>query len=262
MIFSAASLVWSTFFELWKLNVAFPAGAGSIEEIVLRWVHIIAGIFWVGFLSFFLLAGGPTLKSLDPAIRAKVFPELASRGLWWLRWSAMVGWLAGFRYFMILAKSDAVNIGRPHAWGGWIGIWLGCWLAAFAIEMVLIRAGERALGNKFVVGALVAFVMTATSWLVVSLLAQPGVSNRTLSIAIGGGLGTILFLNAWGIVWRCQKRLIAWTRASVEQGTPMPPEAAKLAAMAALTMQISFWLSFPLLFFMAASAHFPFLSGG
>jgi uncharacterized membrane protein len=262
MIFSAASLVWFAFFAFWKLNVSFPAGAGSIEEIVLRWVHIVAGILWVGFLSFFILAGGPALKSLDPAIRAKVFPELASRGLWWLRWSAIVGWLAGFRYFMILAKTDAVNAGRPHAWGGWIGIWLGCWLAAFAIEMVLIRAGEGALGNKFVVGALVLFVMTATSWLVVSLLAQPGVSNRTLSIAIGGGLGTILFLNIWGIAWRCQKQLIVWTRASVQHGTPMPPEAVKLGQMAMLTMQINFWLSLPVIFFMAASAHFPFLSGG
>ena len=155
MIFSAKSATWSVCFALWKLNVAFPAGAGSIEEIVIRWVHIVAGILWVGFLSFFVLAGGPMLKSLDPGIRAKVLPELASRGLWWIRWSAMVGWLAGFRYFMILAKTDAVNAGRPHAWGGWIGIWFGCWLAAFAIEMVLIRAGEGALGSKFVVGALV-----------------------------------------------------------------------------------------------------------
>ena len=260
-------LVWAKFFgwplpmELLKLNVTFTSGAGGIEQIVLRWMHIVGGIIWIGFLSFFLLAGGPALKSLDPTIRAKVFPELASRGLWWLRWSSVVTWVAGFRYFMILAKTDAVNAGRPHAWGGWIGIWFVCWFAAFAIEMVLINATGGLLGNKFVTGALVCFVMTATSWLVVSLLAQPGVSNRTLCIAIGGGLGTILFFNVWGIVWRCQKRLIAWTRASAEQGTPMPPEAANLARMATLTMQISFWLAIPLLFFMAASAHFPFLSG-
>ena len=262
MIYSVLSATWSAYFATWKLTVSFPAGGAAFEQIVLRWVHIVAGIIWVGFLSFFVLAGGPMLKSLDPATRSKVFPELASRGLWWLRWSAVVAWLFGFRYFMILAKTDAVNAGRPYAWGAWIGIWFGCWLAAFAIEMVLIRAGEGPLGNKFVVGALVLFVMTATSWLVVSLLAQPGVSNRTLSIAIGGGLGTILFFNVWGIAWRCQKKLIAWTRASVAQGTPMPPEAAKLAQMATLTMQINFWLSFPMIFFMAASAHFPFLSGG
>jgi uncharacterized membrane protein len=262
MLSSIGLLARSLCIALGKLDVSFAGGAGSIEQIVLRWVHLVAGIFWMGFLSFFILAGGPMLKSLDPAIRAKVFPELASRGLWWLRWSALVSWLAGFRYFMILAKSDAVNAGRPHAWGGWIAIWFGCWLAAFAIEMVLIRAGDGVLGNKLVVGALVLFVMTATSWLVVSLLAQPGVGNRTLSIAIGGGLGTILFFNIWGIAWRCQKRLIAWTRASAEQGTPMPPEAVKLGKMATLTMQINFLLSFPMIFFMAAAAHFPFLSGG
>ena len=260
MLSSIGLLAWSFGITLWRLNVKFTGGPADIEQIVLRWLHIVAGIIWLGFLSFFLLAVAPTLKSLDPATRAKVFPQIASRGLWWLRWSAMITWIAGFRYFMILAKTDAVNAGRPDAWGGWLGIWFGCWLAAFAIEMALIQTGG-ALGNKFVVGGLVLFVMTATSWLVVSLLAQPGVSNRTLSISIGGGLGTILFLNVWGIVWRCQKRLIAWTRASAEQGTPMPPEAAKLAQMATVTMQISFILIFPLLFFMAASAHFPFLSG-
>ena len=261
MLSSNGLLAVSLWNILWKLNVSFAGDPSAIEQIALRWLHIVAGIIWLGFLSFFLLAAVPALKSLDPTIRAKVFPEIASRGLWWLRWSSVVTWIAGFRYFMILAKADAVNAGRPGAWGGWIGIWFGCWLAAFAIEMALIQA-SGALGNKFLVGALVLFVMTATSWLVVSLLAQPGVSNRTLSISIGGGLGTILFFNVWGIVWRCQKRLIAWTRASAEQGAPMPPEAAKLAQMATLTMQISFILMFPLLFFMAASAHFPFLSGG
>ena len=261
MAFSMEWPAWSLSFAFWKLDVAFAGGAADVEQIVLRWVHIVAGIIWMGFLCFFLLAVAPALKSLDPATRAKVFPEIASRGLWWLRWSALISWLAGFRYFMILAKTDAVNAGRPHAWGAWIGIWLVCWLAAFAIEMALLQAGGP-MGNPFVAGALVFFVMTAVSWLVVSLLAQPGASNRTLCIAIGGGLGTILFLNVWGIAWRCQKRLIAWTRTASEQGTPMPPDAAKLARMAALTMQINFWLSFPMIFFMAASAHFPFLSGG
>jgi uncharacterized membrane protein len=153
---------------------------------------------------------------------------------------------------MILAQTDAVNAGRPHAWVAWIGIWLGCWLAAFAVEMALIRAGGP-LGNPLVAGALVFFVMAAVSWLVVSLLAQPGASNRTLCIAIGGGLGTILFLNIWGIAWRCQKRLIKWTRALGEQGKPMPPEAANIARMALLTMKINLWMSFPFFFLLSKS---------
>jgi uncharacterized membrane protein len=262
MAFPSAPLAWPLPLTLLKLNVNFPAGASGVEQIVLRWMHIVAAIIWLGMLYYLILAGGPMLKSFEPGMRAKVFPEMASRALWWLRWSAVVAWVAGFRYFMILVQTDAVNAGRPHAWGGWLGIWIGCWLTAFAIEMALIQGGGGVLGNKLVAGALVLFVMTATSWLVVSLLAQPGVSNRTLSISIGGGLGTILLLNVWGIAWRCQKRLIAWTRANAEHGTPMPPEAAKLGRMATITMQINFWLSFPMVFFMAASAHFPFLSGG
>lgn len=252
---------WPLSVALLRLDVLFATTPAGIEQIALRYIHIVAGIIWMGFLCFFLLAVAPALKSMDPAIRAKVFPEIASRGLWWLRWSALVSWLMGFRYFMILARTDAVNAGTPHAWGSWVGIWLGCWVAAFAIEMAILKAGGP-LGNSLVAGALVFFVMAGVSWLVVSLLAQPGASNRTLCIAIGGGLGTILFLNVWGIAWRCQKRLIAWTRAASQQGTPMPLEAANLARLATLTMQINFWLSFPAVFFMAASAHFPFLSGG
>jgi uncharacterized membrane protein len=246
---------------LLRVNVSFPTGPGSAEQIILRWIHIVAGIIWLGFLYFLVLAGRPMLNALDPATRAKVFPELR-RGAWWLRWGALVTWLAGFRYFMILSQTDAAGAGRPNAWAGWMGIWFGCWVAAFAIEMALIRSGKGVLGNPFIAVVLVLFLMAATSWLVLSLLAQPGVSNRTLSISVGGGLGTVLLFNVWGIVWRCQKRLFAWTRALAEDGTPMPPEAAELGRIATLTMQISFWLSLPLLFFMAAAAHYPFLSGG
>jgi uncharacterized membrane protein len=261
MLIPSARFTGACVLALLKLKVMSPAGASVLEQIVLRWVHIVSAICWLGILYYLILAGGPMLKSFDPEMRAKVFPQMASRALWWLRWGAVLAWVAGFRYFMILAQTDAVNAGRPHAWAGWLGNWFVCWLSAFAIEMALIQGGNGVLGNKLVAGALVLFVMTATSWLVVSLLAQPGVSNRTLSISIGGGLGTILLFNVWGIAWRCQNRLIAWTCAFAEHGAPMPPEAAKFARIVTITMELNFWISFPMVFFMAASAHYPFLSG-
>jgi uncharacterized membrane protein len=133
MAFSTGFHAWPLAISIWKLDVAFSASPAGIEQIALRWIHIVSAIIWLGFLYFFVLAVAPALKAFEPATRAKVFPEIASRGLAWLRWSALGAWLAGFRYFMILAKTDAVNAGRPHAWGAWIGIWLGCWVAAFAI---------------------------------------------------------------------------------------------------------------------------------
>jgi len=41
----------------------------------------------------------------------------------------------------------------------------------------------------------------------------------------------------------------------------MPAEAARLARWAFLASRVGFWLSFPMLFFMAAAEHYPFLSG-
>ena len=244
-----------------KLNVQFPQGIGDQEQIVLRWVHFVAGITWVGLLYFFNLVNVPLMKALDGPTKGKVVPVLMPKALWWFRWAAVVTWLAGFRYFMILAKADAVNAGSRGLMWRWLGIWLVAWLLAFVIIFALLRPTEGALNNGWVLTLLIGFVTMATSWLVLSLLGDPAVSNRTLSISVGGGLGTIMLLNVWGIIWRCQKKLIAWTRANAERGTPMPPEAAQLARQAFLASRANFWLSFPMLFFMAAASHYPFLSG-
>jgi uncharacterized membrane protein len=246
---------------LYKLNVTFPAGGSETEQIVLRWIHIVAGITWVGLLYFFNLVSMPVLKELDPSTRGRVMPPLMLKALWYFRWAAVVTWLAGFRYFMILAQTDADAAGNHSLMGRWLGIWFLCWFVAFAILMGLLQAGKGILNNGWVLGTLTAIVVIATGWIELSWIAVPGAGNRTLSISLGGGIATIMLLSVWGIVWRCQKRLIAWTRANAEHGTPMPPEAMKLARMAFLASRMNFWLSFPMLLFMAASAHYPFLSG-
>ncbi len=253
-----ALLLWLT---LWKLNVHWPAAVTDTEQLALRWLHLVAGITWVGLLYFFNLVNVPLMKALDGPTKGKVIPVLMPKALWWFRWAAVVTWLAGLRYFMILAKTDAINAGDPRMMWRWLTIWFLAWLLAFVIIFVLLRPSEGPLNNGWFLTVLIGFVTLATSWLVVSLLAHPGASNRTLSISVGGGLGTLMFLNVWGIIWRCQKRLIVWTKANAEQGTPVPPEAARLARQAFLASRANFWLSFPMLFFMAASAHYPFLSG-
>jgi hypothetical protein len=41
---------------------------------------------------------------------------------------------------------------------------------------------------------------------------------------------------------------------------PMPPETERLMRWNYLAARTSFWLSFPMLFFMGAASHYPFLS--
>jgi hypothetical protein len=69
----------------------FPQGP-AVELIMLRWLHFIFGIIWIGLLYFFNLVGFPTMKQLDAAVRGKVFPVLMSRAMSWFRWSALIPW--------------------------------------------------------------------------------------------------------------------------------------------------------------------------
>ncbi len=71
----------------------------------------------------------------------------------------------------------------------------------------------------------------------------------------------MMLLNTWGVVWRAQKKLIAFARVAAEQGTPMPPEAERLTRWIFLASRTGFWMSFPMLFLMGAAEHYPFLSG-
>jgi uncharacterized membrane protein len=244
-----------------SVQVAFPENASANEQIVLRWVHFVAGITWIGFLYFFNLVSAPVMRGMDATGRSRAYATLIPKAMWWFRWSALVAWLAGFRYFMILAHDDAVNGGNPALMGKWLGIWFGVWLVAYVLLHGFLMMSEGPMKNGWALAVASTIVVAAASWLVVHLIAGPSTGNRTLSISIGGGMGTIMLWLVWGIVWRCQKRLIGWHTAAVREGAALPPEAAVLARRAHLASRLGFWLSFPLLFFMAASAHYPFLSG-
>ena len=241
-------------------HFSFPEGGGAAELIVLRWLHLIFGIIWIGLLYFFNLVGFPTMKQLEASVRGKVYPVMMSRAMAWFRWSAMITVAVGLRYYFRLLSVDAHNAGDPSLTLKWFGWWVAVWIVAFALIYPLQLPHEGVLDNPWIRTIAISIIVIAASWLVLDLNGGPDVSNAHLSISVGGGLGFLMLMNAWGVVWRVQKRLIIWTRASAEQGAPMPPEAARLARWSFLASRVGFWLSFPMLFFMGAAEHYPFLS--
>jgi uncharacterized membrane protein len=238
-------------------HISLIRGALANEMMMLRWLHLVFGVMWIGFLYFFNLVLTPAMKACDPKLRVRIYPELMPRAIAWFRWSALVTVLVGLRYFYIYLSADGRSVG-PHRAFHWFVEWLMVWLVAYALLYALqLPAKGGVLDHAWVRVVGIAAVVIGASWLILVLQEGPTSTSAHLAISVGGGLGFVMLLNTWGIVWRAQKRLIAWTRAANEQGTPMPPEAEYMMRWTFLAARTGFWLSFPMLFLMGAASHYP-----
>ena len=240
-----------------------PAGGAEAMLILARWIHLIAGVMWIGLLYFFVLVNPGFMGELDPKTRTLVIPKLMPRAMWWFRWSALVTVLAGFGYWNYLVGSDASAakaVGEAASPGVVIGSFIAIWTVAFAIEMGLVMSPVAAFKNVPVLTVIMAIVLAAAAYVFLAINQNGWESNRTLCIGIGGGLGWFMMFNVWGIVWRMHKKIIRWNAAALADGNPVPPEAGKLAQIASAIAGVSFWVSFPMLFFMAAASHYTIFS--
>lgn len=108
------------------LILLFSAGTGTAADtdwfgMLMRWVHFLAGITWIGLLYFFNLINAAFLKSLDGPTKNIVIPKLMPAALNWFRHGATVTVLAGlFLYFYMYSKggTGAIALGI----GGLLGI--------------------------------------------------------------------------------------------------------------------------------------------
>lgn len=247
-------------FPEWKPHFSLVANAAANELMALRWLHFVFGIIWIGLLYFFNFVGTPSMKALEPSVRVKVYPVLMSRAVSWFRWSALVTVIVGMRYFFSLLVTDAHNAGNPGLALRWFGLWALVWTVAYE-GIYFFQLPSKGIRDSVWVRAIgIAVIVIAASWIVLALNGGENVSNQHLAISVGGGLGLVMLINTWSVVWRVQKRLIAWTRSAAEHGTPMPAETERMMRWGFITARVSMWLSFPMLFFMGAASHYPFLS--
>ena len=223
--------------------------------LLLRWVHFIAGITWVGLLYYFNLVNIPLVRASQPAERGFVVSKLLPRAMFWFRWSSVVTVLAGVWYWSSIVASDAHNADvKP---GAAMGSFFGIWTLAFILEMGILMSPAEALKKGPILSILMTIIIVAASYLYIGVNQHGWESNRMLAIGVGGGIGWLMMFNVWGLLWRMQKKLIRWTTANLADGTPIPPEAEKAARLSFLVSRINFVLSFPLLFFMGVASHYP-----
>jgi len=67
----------------------------TLIEFLLRWVHFLAGITWIGMLYYFNFVQTPFFKSCDGDTRSNMIRGLVPNALWWFRWGAMFTFLSG-----------------------------------------------------------------------------------------------------------------------------------------------------------------------
>ena len=89
--------------------------------LIVRWIHFLAGITWIGLLYFFNLINAGFLKSLDGPTKNIVIPKLMPAALNWFRHGATVTVLAGivlYGYLYSKGGTGAIALGI----GGLLGI--------------------------------------------------------------------------------------------------------------------------------------------
>ncbi|OGR78206.1 MAG: hypothetical protein A3I11_01435 [Elusimicrobia bacterium RIFCSPLOWO2_02_FULL_39_32] len=219
-----------------------------VFEFVLRVTHFLAGITWIGFLYWFNLVNVNFQKTLEADVKPKVNPKLILPTLWFFRWGAVVTVVSGFLYYVSILH------GEPDS-GAWTPLmtWILVIGVTYAIIYNLIRP-EGILNNGRILAAIISVIVIVMAVVLFFLYRRQGViTNPAYAIGIGGGLGVIMLLNVWGIIWPAQKRLLGLVQ--VQEGV----DKTKLARRAFLASRANTWLSIPMLFFMAGSTHLPLI---
>jgi uncharacterized membrane protein len=121
--------------------------------VLLRWLHFLAGITWIGILYYFNFVQTPFFGETDPPVRSGAIQKLVPRALWWFRWGAMITVLAGLAYLLIwwgyqlgwATTSWTVSI----ITGGTLGIimWANVWFCIWPNQKIVIANAVAMAGG-------------------------------------------------------------------------------------------------------------------
>lgn len=116
---------------------------------LLRWLHLLAGITWIGLLYYFNFVQTPFFAKADPPVRVgMVTGGLLANALWWFRWGAMVTFITGWLY--LLHRFGQMGgfpgfFGSDYGWKIFFGGMLGS-LMWFNVWFIIWPNQKRALG--------------------------------------------------------------------------------------------------------------------
>jgi uncharacterized membrane protein len=231
-------------------------GYHELLDLLFRWLHLIAGIMWIGNSMLFNWLDRNLVASPEFAeqkgfqgqiwmVHSGAFydvrklllePNQMPQRLHWFKWQNGVTWMSGIAllvvYYLRSPSLDARALGVSI--GGIVGGWL-------IYDLLWRTLGKRA--DK-IASALSLAILTG-----VALLFTANLSGHSAYLHIGVFLGTVMTGNVWFVILPSQRELVAATVA----GRPQDPELSIRAKQRSIHNN---YMTFPLLFIML-SQHFP-----
>ena len=152
------------------------AGASAANSLVI-WLHVAAGVTWIGLLYYFNFVQAPSIGEANADAEgpgpAAITKYVAPRALLWFRWAALVTWLSGALFlFLNGTLGDAFELGlrtgNPYATTIGIGAWLGT-IMLFNVWILIWPNQKKVLGiveataEEKARGARIAFLASRTN---------------------------------------------------------------------------------------------------
>jgi uncharacterized membrane protein len=211
----------------------------NLVESLFRWIHVVAGVLWIGQLWFFNWVNSNFVPTMDAETKKKVVPELMPRVLYLFRWGAAWTWVTGLLLLGLVYHATGLQFADPGAKNAMAGgILTLVALLMFAVYDPVMKAIA-----KPEVQAAVGFVGVVV--LVWAFSSVGGFGWRGTAIHLGTTLGTIMAANVWMRIWPAQRKIITATK----NGEKPDPA---LVAQAGLRSKHNTYMSVPLVFTMLA----------
>jgi uncharacterized membrane protein len=131
------------------MNFALFTYGGGL--FLLRWLHFLGGITWIGMLYYMNFTQGLFMAETDGPTKSQVTTKLLPRVLWYFRWGAMLTFLSGWAYLgmnhIAYHSSYGVSILTGMTLGSlmWANVWFIIWPAQ---QLNMKSAGQVAGGGQ------------------------------------------------------------------------------------------------------------------
>src|SRR6267142_86569 len=128
-------------------------------QFALRWLHVTAGVMWIGILWYFNFVQTPSMPKIPDEQKPAISKVIAPAALFWFRWAAMATIILG----LILAQMNqylgqALVLQKPFTSIGlvmWLGaiMWFNVWFIIWpnqkkALGIVQVSPEEKAAAAK------------------------------------------------------------------------------------------------------------------